>query len=239
MHRKELKRFAKVLDYVLSVRPDEFGLVPDPEGYVPIKELFQALREDGEWSHVGCGHMVELQHSLEGKCFEIHDDRIRSKAGPPEAELEIEDPPPPRLYCGIRRRAHPVVLRHGLKPFKGSWIVLARTREMALRIGKRRDPEPVILEVRAPEAARGGTAFYKMKGQLILAESIPAKYLDGPPLTMKEPPPAPKPSPARPVEMPGSFFLDFSSQKNGGAGKKRDRKSWKWQKGGRGQKRRK
>ena len=35
----DLKKQAKFLTYILGIRPDEFGLVPDKEGYVKIKDL--------------------------------------------------------------------------------------------------------------------------------------------------------------------------------------------------------
>ena len=35
----ELKKQAKFLAYILGVHPDEFGLVPDKEGFVKIKDL--------------------------------------------------------------------------------------------------------------------------------------------------------------------------------------------------------
>ena len=63
MHRKEVQRLGKLLFYVLGVRPDEFGLVPDPSGFLTLKEILQALREDPEWSFVGRGHLTEVFHS--------------------------------------------------------------------------------------------------------------------------------------------------------------------------------
>ena len=37
------KQLAKFFDYVLSRRPDEFGLVLDADGFVRIKEFLKAV----------------------------------------------------------------------------------------------------------------------------------------------------------------------------------------------------
>ena len=139
MHRKEIKRFAKTISYVLGHRPDEFGLVSDAEGFVGLKELLQALREEEEWSFVRRGHLQELLHSPEGRGFHWKEDRIRSAS--PIASLAPEPlhSLPDRLFHAVRRRAYPVALRNGLRPSKGKWVILTRSRDMALRMGRRRD----------------------------------------------------------------------------------------------------
>lgn len=218
MHRKELARFAKFLWYALAVRPDEFGLVPDLEGFVETKLLLQALREEPEWSFLNRGHLAELIHSPEGARFEFQADRLRAKDPMISMVLEATSSPPRRLFHAVRRRAHPVVLQHGLRPSKGPWVVMALTPEMALRIGKRRDPDPVILEVKAEEALRRGVRFHATQGILFLAEFVPPEFLAGPPPVPKEKEGAkrrPEETPA--LELPGSFFLDLPRRDSVGA----------------------
>jgi len=43
------QNLAKMLAYVLGRRPDEFGLIPDAEGFVRIKDLLKALHEEEGW----------------------------------------------------------------------------------------------------------------------------------------------------------------------------------------------
>jgi len=47
----------------------------------------------------------------------------------------------------------------------------------ARTVGCRRDPEPVILAVRAGEAHRGGVVFYLGHEEIWLADPVPARYL--------------------------------------------------------------
>ena len=49
----------KFLSYVLARCPDEFGLIPDQDGWVRIKELLRALSEEPGWSYVRRGHINE------------------------------------------------------------------------------------------------------------------------------------------------------------------------------------
>jgi putative RNA 2'-phosphotransferase len=210
MHRRELQTFAKFLHYVLGVRPDEFGLVPDPDGFVSIKELLQAIREEEGWSFVGRGHIQELMHGSERGRFETAEDRIRDAAPSVVLAPEPLAAAPPRLFHGVRTRAYPVVMRHGLRPARGPWVVLSVTREMAARLARRRGPDSVILEIHAGDAARRGVRFYGTQGLLFLAASVPPACLSGPPLRPdREPNRTPKPAAARPAPPPGSFFPEL------------------------------
>ena len=102
-----------------------------------------------------------------------------------------------------------MVMRHGLRPGKGPWIVLAVTREMALRMGKRRDSDPIVLEIKTEDAARRATRFFATQGQLFLAESVPADALLGPPIVEEVDERTPrKPKPERPAALPGSYTVD-------------------------------
>jgi putative RNA 2'-phosphotransferase len=211
LNRKEIQRFAKFLSYVLGVRPDEFGLVPDPEGFVWIKDLLQALREEDEWRFLGRAHLAELLHAGFGQEFEIQEDRIRCRVPKGSILPEPVGSPPAKLYCAVRQRAHPVVLEKGLKPAKGPWVVLSRTPEMALRIGRRKDPHPVTLEVRAQQAAASGLRFHSTQGELFLVEEIPATFLVGPrPAQERKEGRASRRITALPTEPPiqGSFYPD-------------------------------
>jgi putative RNA 2'-phosphotransferase len=164
-------------------------------------------------------------HSPARERFELHDDRIRSRSFQAAVHLSPLNPPPALLYCAVRRRAHPVILKRGLTPNKGPWVILALKEEMALRMGRRRDPDPVLVKVRAREAAHHGIRFLATAGgHLALTESVPPAHLLCPPL----PPEAPKPSPRRPPSEPaGSFYLEVDHLFPSKPGPLRDRKAWK------------
>ena len=107
-----------MLAYVLGRRPDEFGLIPDAEGFVRIKDLLKALHEEEGWGYVNLSHLNEVLLSVPGAPFEIRENRIRclrpqhpGRRGcspkTPQAAL-CRHPPPGLPPCA--RRGHPSVL---------------------------------------------------------------------------------------------------------------------------------
>ncbi|MBU0516965.1 MAG: hypothetical protein KJ621_19595, partial [Proteobacteria bacterium] len=122
--------------------------------------------------------------------------------------------PPKILFAAIRRRAWPVVRNNGLSPAGNRpWVVLAVEEEMALRLGRRLEPEPVLVTVQAVAAADMGYAFRRAGERLFVSDYLPPEVLSGPPLREEERPasrrPPPKhPSPRLPEQPPGSIILD-------------------------------
>jgi putative RNA 2'-phosphotransferase len=142
---------------------------------------------------------------------------------------------PKRLFTPIRRKAHPVVMEKGLKAAEGKHIVLSTDQDMILRIGKRRDQKPVLLEIMASSAQSKGILFCTF-GELFLCPEIPAEYIAGPQVSReileslrvaaeeKKETITPKPADFT----PGTFPLDPSRDtdlKRRAKGKKR--KGWK------------
>jgi len=224
-----------MLVYVLGHRPDEFGLVPDNEGFVPFKELLQAIHEEEGWRYVRRSHINEVLLGRDRSLFESEDEGIRSVER--RWELDLYNPAqflPKILFTVVRRKAHPVVMERGLSAVKDKYLVLTPVREMALRIGLRRDQEPVLLEILA-EVAKEKRALFFSFGDLFLSPEIPAKFIAGPPLPKellerrrergkeKE-----KPVKGPQTPSPGTFFLDPSRDPDPyrkAKGKKR--KGWK------------
>lgn len=181
-----LEDLKKQLTYILSRRPDEFGLVPDEEGFIKIKELLQALHEEPGFGFVRESHINELL-MLDGKrLFEIEDKRIRAKEI--DWEFDFENPSydiPKILYTCVRRRAYPFVMEKGLISNPNYYIILSSSKDMALRIGKRKDQSPVLLEIRAHEALNSGSQFVRF-GELYLSKWISHDHIIGPRINEEE-----------------------------------------------------
>jgi len=86
---------------------------------------------------------------------------------------------PKILFAAVRRKAHVHVMEKGL--FSDRPLVLSPDRDMALRIGRRRDQKPIMLEVMTGPAQQQGVSFYAF-GDLYLAREIPAEFISGPPV---------------------------------------------------------
>jgi putative RNA 2'-phosphotransferase len=220
---------------VLGHRPDEFGLVPDREGFVAYKELLQALHEEDDWRYVRRSHINEILLGSDRALFQLEDDRIRSMECRWELDLYHPVPALPKiLFTPIRQRAHSVVMEKGLKVPGDRLLVLSPNRDMAVRIGRRRDQDPVVLEILAEPAVEKRVLFYAF-GDLFLSPEIPGRFIAGPPAPKEmlegrkeKDKPAQKPSKGQPSPTPGTFILDLSRDPDlyrKAKGKKR--KGWK------------
>jgi putative RNA 2'-phosphotransferase len=202
---------AKMLAYVLGRRPDEFGLIPDADGFVRIKDLLKALHEEDGWGYVNLSHLNEVRLSVPGAPFEISENGIRcrdrDRPDPGVAAREM----PKLLFACVRRRVYPHVHAEGIHPSSHPRVVLAADRGMAERLGRRIDSDPVILTVSVRSACEAGVAFNPSGEGLFLADHIPPDCFRSPPVPREKPADTGNPMPEnglRPPSMPGSFPLD-------------------------------
>jgi putative RNA 2'-phosphotransferase len=212
--RKSPDSLARFLAYVLGRAPHEFGLVLSPDGYVRIKSLLNVCSEEAGWRHVREGHIREAMLVLSDVPFEVSEGRIRARDRSHLVTHEPADHPPKLLYTHVRRKAYPHVAERGLRAAGDMPVVLSDDRDMAERIGRRRDSAPVCLVVNTARAESRGIAFWHAGHGLYTADGIPAGCFTGPPLP-KAPSGAAPPKRVPPPERnrsPGSFELDFSKE---------------------------
>lgn len=180
--RKQNKRLSKIIDYMLAKAPGEFGLIPDEDGFVKIKDLLLALHDEEGWRHVRQATLDELTMTVPDVPFEISDNRIRSRqaaALPPPA---IARTVPRLLFTCIRQRAYPHVLRKGIAPTTHTRVVLSSDKALAEKIGSRRSPDPVTLTIHTDKAEQQGVIFYQAGESLYLADYVPEGCFSGPAL---------------------------------------------------------
>lgn len=211
---KDAKQLLKLLNYILGRQPDEFGLVPDQDGFVKIKELLQAINEESGWKYVRRHHLDEILLSIPAPTIEIKSDSIRATNRERLVRLELVQSPPQFLYVCIRRKAHLVVLEKGVFPMGSAQVILSSNIEMALRMGKRKDSHPVLLTVHGQKMIIQGSTLRQLGEILYLVEKIPVGCFNSPSLA-KQRPKTPKvessPSPPLQSKSPRSFILSFSS----------------------------
>ena len=215
--RKDPKKLAKLLDYALGRNPDEFGLVPDGDGFVKIKELLKALHEEEGWKFVRIASIDEVIYSIVNPPVEKNEDRIRAIKRENLAKRGYAAAPPPLLYTCIRRRAYPHALKKGVTPMGRKHVVLSSDADLALRMGRRYDADPVLLTVNVDQAHDRGGMFLNASPRLFLCRQVPEGSFHGPALpkekktkegkdgSAKEAPKTPRRS-----ETPGSYFPDLT-----------------------------
>ena len=223
---------AQFMLYVLGHRPDEFGLLPDEEGFVPYKELLWALHEEPGWGYVRKGHIDEVLLSPDGPLFQAREDTIRALDR--RWHFDLENPAqslPTTLFVSVRRRAHRNVMEKGLASSQERHIVLSPDRDMAMRIGRRRDQKPVLLEISTRSVSTAGIAI-KSFGDLFIANQVPAEAMTGPPVPKKDMEVTQKKEKTIPDKRPdfetGTFVLDMNRDPDPSRHPKgKKRKGWK------------
>ncbi len=245
--RADLER---LLGYMLLKRPDEFGLVPVDGGY-PLKDVLKALAEEGRRVRESGIRELNALAVAEGRPqpFAVEENLLIPTEGAPP-EPSPADAVPTLLYGTCRQRGHAHTLENGLAPGRLGWVVLADSRELALRIGQRIDREPILITVEADRALSQGFYFAGSGEHLFLTNELPPHLLHLPPLPKerpeKEAPKAgkarePKPFMPSPERMPGSveLALDRDPDQKRSEQRERNRSKKEWQKDRRGRRREK
>lgn len=226
--RKSPKQLSGLLSYILGRRPDEFGLVLDPEGFVRIKELLKAVCEEEGWRYVRRSHIDELLITLPDPPVEIKENLIRAKDRSKLTQLTLAENLPKILYTCVRQKAHPFVMENGISPAGHSHVILSSSPELAEKIGKRFDPEPVLLTVHVGKSTQEGVVFYRAGDALFLAGSIHADCFSGPPLPKQKMETRQSPEQKKDVlpRLRGSYIIDLeetSAQKT----RAKQKKEWR------------
>jgi putative RNA 2'-phosphotransferase len=209
---KKALQLARFLQYMLGHRPDEFGLVVDRQGYIPVSDVLKVLHGEG-WSKVRRGDLETLNYHIGTPAIEIHAHLLRAVDRARLEGLRKTAAPPKLVYGPIRRRAYDTVLEHGLRPHGHiDQVILFADRELAHKVGLRRDVEPVIVTVNVEQACRSGCNFQQFGESIFLTAQLPAGCcrLPRPPKAnrLHDTDPSP-PAPAPPT--PGSFMLNPAS----------------------------
>ena len=185
MDKQELRQLEKILFAMLGRQPDAFGIILDKGGWLSIKELHQALMKETGVSHITKRGLIQFFSLYRPEKFEWQENYVRVKPELQGHDLTIykEATPPELLYVSIRPKVHAHVIARGLQTSKNKkWIVLSTEKEMALKIGRRRDRDPIIAEITAFKSSKAGVVFRKAGKLLYLVEGMDPQWMNIPPL---------------------------------------------------------
>ena len=220
-----------MLAFVLGRCPADFGLIPDQNGYVKIKDLLKALGEEDGWRHIRRSSLDEVVFSLPSPVIELSEALVRATDRDQLPLPVVADNLPKRLYSCVRSRAYPVVFERGLSPTAYPYVIMSSDSEMATRLGRRVDPSPVLLEISVQKLEADGQVIFHAGGSLYYTIFVPTQCFQGPPLPPPAEDPKPKEKEKRPVmaKAPGSFFPDLGKAKSdhSARGKKGRKNDWK------------
>ena len=240
MLKHQPKTLAKILDYIARRSPGEHGLFWDTDGAMPWKEFYWVLQEDPSLRFVRESTIrelallgIELPWKLDGNMLRLCPE-VASPSYPPASDV------PERLYFGLRPKNMVRTQEVGLNSSRRRFIAVCADRDLALRIAKRREQSPILIEIQAREASGKGVRFLVAGPDLYLVESVPVEFIFFPKLRQdvaerlaggaRKPGDKPSPAPA-----PGSFIVEphhFEAQyrartPKGNVKKKDSAKGWK------------
>ena len=232
MAKQPPAQLAKFITNLLGRCPDAVGLLPDPEGFVTLKALIQAVKQEPGYGYVQKPDINDLMLILPDCSLEMMETKIRAKDRSQLPQIQPAENLPKLLYTPIRRKAHAHVLENGLAPASQPMVVLCLDKDTALKMGRRKDGDPVILEINTAATGDSGTKWHIFGQRLFLANYISPKAIVGPPLPKEKPKAKPEAKEKPRSRTPGSFAMqmpmeleEFEKEKS-----KKDKKgkaSWK------------
>ena len=176
MEKRKRVELSKLISYILRHHPEKYGLTMDRYGFANLQELVEAISQKKKW--VSKQDIRRVVEKSEKKRFEIKGDKIRATYGH-TIEVEQVSPevePPEVLFHGTSRRKVETILRDGLQPMKRQYVHLCQTEQEAYQVGRRKDTNPVVLQIRARDAFGEGIKFRKC-GSVYIAKQIPGKFV--------------------------------------------------------------
>lgn len=171
-------RHSKFLSLVLRHQPEKIGVSLDPNGWIEVDTLLEAMARHGK--RLSREDLERLIRESEKQRFALSEDglRIRANQGHSvEVDLALAPQTPPEiLYHGTVDRFMDSILASGLLKGNRHHVHLSADVETAQKVGQRRG-KPVILEVRAGDMHRVGRPFYLSDNGVWLAEDVPVQYI--------------------------------------------------------------
>ena len=174
---KQLKSLSKFMSLILRHKPEDFGVVLDPEGWTGIDELLEAMNRERPVTRAQLEDVVQ-QVEPDKQRFSIEGEEIRANYGHSLAGKITHEAaaPPELLFHGTNTRVLETILEGGLEPMSRQYVHLTPNGELASRVGGRRG-KPVLVTVEAGRAHAAGVVFYRANHAFWLTDRVPAEFL--------------------------------------------------------------
>ena len=174
-------QLSKTMSYILRHHPQDFGLELEIDGTVAVPDLVQALQQ--KFDNINKKDIEKVVQEDEKGRFSFLEKgkKIRANYGHSVEGINLDyEPiiPPSILYHGTASRFKNSILKEGLKSMNRRYTHLSETYEEAEKVGKRRDPEPVIFKVEARRTYTEGHDYFKTGKGIYLTDEVPPLYLE-------------------------------------------------------------
>jgi len=172
-------RLSRRMSMILRHRPESAGLKLDPNGWVPVADLLTALR-------IGRDELETVVAENDKQRFAIvlgpdGIERIRANQGHSRrVEVDLALPlatPPAILFHGTPAANLESIMRDGLRAQSRHHVHLSMDVPTAVRVGKRRSSDIIVLRVAAAEMVEAGHTFHRSDNGVWLTATVPPSYL--------------------------------------------------------------
>ena len=179
----QISGLSRYISVILRHRAQDFGLEMDSDGFVDLEGLWALVtgRYGDQYD------LDDLQKVIAGdadgkKRFEIVEGRIRALYGHSRVGAVTYPPaePPEYLYHGTSPHLLGVIHKQGLRPMKRQYVHLSTTIKRAREVGVRQAKWPMVLKIRARQAAAAGVVFHHPEELHWLAKAIPPEFIELP-----------------------------------------------------------
>lgn len=176
----DIVRLSKTISHALRHHPEQYGLQPDPEGWVFVEDMLRSLRaRRPEWRQLSLNEIDAVIMQGDKQRFERNNDMIRALYGhsiEQHPQFVLRKPPSP-LYHGTQEGTAVKIIEVGLKPMQRQFVHMASDQQTAIRVATRRHGTPVLLIIDALTAYEDGIEFYHGGETTWLAKHIPPEYI--------------------------------------------------------------
>lgn len=172
--RHDSHKLEKLLNAMLSLCPDVYGLVLNDDGWISIKELHGAIVHEGDFGYVTPAFLTQF-FLMNSSQYEVNDRMVRHRDGCLVSSLPVESPPD-ILYVAVSSKGYDAVRKNGLKGVSGR-VVLFVSAELAVSVVKRRFPSHVLLQIKTDTAMRMGCRFCLYGESIYLSSQIPSNAI--------------------------------------------------------------
>ncbi|MCL2785610.1 MAG: RNA 2'-phosphotransferase [Methanomassiliicoccaceae archaeon] len=179
MNDSEVERLGRTLAGIL--RHGKFEPDMDDQGFVSMREIIYLVKEHNYRMHwLRPHHVIALVETDPKGRYQISGDLVRATYGhsiPLELELPTDDVPA-ELFFPTTAEEVDIILETGLLPSDRSMVHLSLTYEDAMRAGKVRVDNPIILVIDADAVFDAGLDIGKAGRTVFLAKEIPPDCLE-------------------------------------------------------------
>ncbi|MCL2607734.1 MAG: RNA 2'-phosphotransferase [Methanomassiliicoccaceae archaeon] len=178
MNDSEVEKLGRTLAGIL--RHGKFDLEMDDQGFVNIREIVFTVKENNNRMHwMRPHHIIAMVETDPKGRYQTSGDMVRATYGhsiPLELELP-SDEVPEELFFPTTGEELDIILEMGIMPSDRSMVHLSLTYDDAMRAGKVRVDDPVILAIDAYAAMDEGYKIGKAGKTVFLAKQIPPECL--------------------------------------------------------------